>query len=926
MKKGYLFVIILLVFIGSVYAQSISLDWIGMHGSEGTTDFGAEAGEQISVKVQYDPVLMESILGPYFSSTNLDKVRLYWYSSSVPSSGTYISSVGINISGFTYTGVTGTDKTAEFSFTMPTIVTGAQSFQLMLGFYGEDGDFNIYNAQRYSSHFAISGSYPLTSGSPEAGWQSYLETVIDNSTEAPVLTTPSSTTIPTYDNSSLGISYSLTEAALANSVKLYFSTNSDGSSPSTTIELSSAHEAVGARTFEINASSISTSDSDIDSVTGASSLTNGTTYYVAIGYRDISGNTEAVSDWNILQYDTSINRPSSLVVLDGSGSDISISFNLDEQSIDDGIYVKILNSSLVEVSTVQMDGIYTSGAKSITLDGSNLIASTTSVENVTGFNTLTDDTDYYFQIEFHDRAGNSITSFTSSMVHYVAVTVTCTITGYETNSGQPLNGYSLGDWQPIAYLDLMTNSSSATLSALDINFSGTASASDFHSAGIGLFYSTDSNFNVASDSQLGTGQPYSSLVAFTGLNQSFDSNGGFVFVAMRLSNIVDDTDNVSLSIDSSDITMNEDISFTGLTVTEKYLKPAVYTGYASDYVMHSSQGPYFRLDLSTNCGSTSITQLDIDISGSVVTSDFDAGSFKIWHSSNPTFSTSTATQIGTSKDFNANLIWTGLSAVITSTESYIFFTASLSDTAVMGHVIKATIPNDGISASGEYDNGIQGNFPIGEAVEGSVLPVELSFFNAVSTEDKNVTITWITETENGVSGYYLYRSATEQWELSDKINVMITNPVSVQNTQKTYSFTDSEVFEGYSYWYWLECVDIDGTTHLFGPVVANLEGDYEDGPPVIIEETAINTCYPNPFNPSTKISFNLAEGDNVIINIYDVRGKKVRDIINRYYDKGFHQIDWDGKDESGKSVSSGVYFIRMKTSDYEGVTKAMLLK
>jgi flagellar hook assembly protein FlgD len=82
--------------------------------------------------------------------------------------------------------------------------------------------------------------------------------------------------------------------------------------------------------------------------------------------------------------------------------------------------------------------------------------------------------------------------------------------------------------------------------------------------------------------------------------------------------------------------------------------------------------------------------------------------------------------------------------------------------------------------------------------------------------------------------------------------------------------------------------------------------------------------YPNPFNPTTTISFNVAQSsDFATIEIYNLKGQKVRQfsIFNSQY-----SITWDGTDQEGKSVSSGIYFARLKAGKQTASCKMLLLK
>ncbi len=84
--------------------------------------------------------------------------------------------------------------------------------------------------------------------------------------------------------------------------------------------------------------------------------------------------------------------------------------------------------------------------------------------------------------------------------------------------------------------------------------------------------------------------------------------------------------------------------------------------------------------------------------------------------------------------------------------------------------------------------------------------------------------------------------------------------------------------------------------------------------------------YPNPFNPTTTISFNISKESNVELAIYNIKGQKVKMLINNKLAKGTHQIIWNGKDKKNKHVSSGIYFYRLKTGNFTSTKKMILLK
>jgi len=84
--------------------------------------------------------------------------------------------------------------------------------------------------------------------------------------------------------------------------------------------------------------------------------------------------------------------------------------------------------------------------------------------------------------------------------------------------------------------------------------------------------------------------------------------------------------------------------------------------------------------------------------------------------------------------------------------------------------------------------------------------------------------------------------------------------------------------------------------------------------------------YPNPFNPSTTISFDVAHEGMVMIDIYNVRGQKVRSLVSGVYGAGVHSVVWNGCADNGVSVGSGVYFYRMACEGYVSVKKMVMVK
>ena len=95
---------------------------------------------------------------------------------------------------------------------------------------------------------------------------------------------------------------------------------------------------------------------------------------------------------------------------------------------------------------------------------------------------------------------------------------------------------------------------------------------------------------------------------------------------------------------------------------------------------------------------------------------------------------------------------------------------------------------------------------------------------------------------------------------------------------------------------------------------------------VLPEKTALNGNFPNPFNPSTTISYSLAKQENVDLKIYNIRGQLVKTLVNEAQDAGNYSVEWNGSDNNSNRVSSGIYFYKFETSVGTEVKRMVLMK
>jgi hypothetical protein len=122
-------------------------------------------------------------------------------------------------------------------------------------------------------------------------------------------------------------------------------------------------------------------------------------------------------------------------------------------------------------------------------------------------------------------------------------------------------------------------------------------------------------------------------------------------------------------------------------------------------------------------------------------------------------------------------------------------------------------------------------------------------------------------------------------------------------------------------------------------VSAIYEDEYESAPSNTVEidvdvsaddiipaVTSLRNIYPNPFNPQTTIAFSLADHESITIEIFNIRGQLVRTLLDSEYEAGHHQIVWNGRDEKGRQLASGVYLCVMQTEKDRFINKVVLMK
>ncbi len=246
------------------------------------------------------------------------------------------------------------------------------------------------------------------------------------------------------------------------------------------------------------------------------------------------------------------------------------------------------------------------------------------------------------------------------------------------------------------------------------------------------------------------------------------------------------------------------------------------------------------------------------------------GGFVINSAGNYTLQTSAQTLNGrdttVQRTFNAVIAKSGEAATLASTDGK----ASLK-------LNRATLAEEAVLLSEQSDDGVYTFSADAEANGSMILEIQ---FDAAQYADP--------------SKLFIYRMEKETW-----------------SKQKTQVFTKTNTLKA--------------QVESFGTYKIAYDGSF-DGSNIVPTEFALLQNYPNPFNPSTTIRYDLREDETVSLKIYNMLGQEVRTLRKGFQMAGEYRVQWDGRNNAGQVVSSGVYIYRLETKSYRATKKMMFLK
>lgn len=220
------------------------------------------------------------------------------------------------------------------------------------------------------------------------------------------------------------------------------------------------------------------------------------------------------------------------------------------------------------------------------------------------------------------------------------------------------------------------------------------------------------------------------------------------------------------------------------------------------------------------------------------------------------------------------------------------------------NIVYSTTGEPIIGIAAGASNAVKAGFWYAAGVASTVDVAITSFFGQVDGDV--VLLAWGVSASSSFEGFNVYRSPAEA-ESFERLNGDLIPPA------KAGSYRDEKALPGHGYQYRLGAVSGDKEWSSQTISIAL--------PP---RPTTLYQNFPNPFNPTTSIAFYLPARASVTLAVFDVRGARVRTLAAETRPEGKHVVHWDGKNDAGVAVGSGVYYYRLKAGK-DVITKKLVV-
>ncbi len=213
-----------------------------------------------------------------------------------------------------------------------------------------------------------------------------------------------------------------------------------------------------------------------------------------------------------------------------------------------------------------------------------------------------------------------------------------------------------------------------------------------------------------------------------------------------------------------------------------------------------------------------------------------------------------------------------------------------------------------------FNNIESSNFPTGTIItigasSATALPVTLTSFT-VTLQNNTPHLQWQTASEVNSKGFNVQRSEISNQNSVWKTIGFVASKNSTSNYTQNYSFIDKSAMSGKNT-YRLQQIDNDGKTQY----------SQEYSITVVPGEYFVSESYPNPFNPTTSINYQIPTNNLVTLKVYNLLGEEIATLVNEEKPAGTYNVNFDGS-----SLPSGMYFYKLNAGKFSETKKMMLLK
>ncbi|MFC1724587.1 FlgD immunoglobulin-like domain containing protein [candidate division KSB1 bacterium] len=185
-------------------------------------------------------------------------------------------------------------------------------------------------------------------------------------------------------------------------------------------------------------------------------------------------------------------------------------------------------------------------------------------------------------------------------------------------------------------------------------------------------------------------------------------------------------------------------------------------------------------------------------------------------------------------------------------------------------------------------------------------------------EESDVVLSWDVSVDTDIKYFAVYRSDTEGFDPAG------VEPVGYATTN---SFADATLSVDGTYYYAVSAVDFsDNQSDYSAKLTFVVTGVDPETGALLPDEFGIKQNFPNPFNPSTQIKYQLPEAASVTIKVYNILGKEIRTLVNAKESAGYKTVMWDGLDNNGVPVASGIYLYRIKAGQFNATKRMVFIK